>query len=273
MFNLTQIVVGLSLLVLIGCEIWVFLKLARGISKSSFLLLSLSLTFILSGYLWVSLKVTPAQSHLSLYLLAGGIIFTPPLWILFSSTLAREDSKAELKKGILSSIPFFILSLLFLLWQIKRGFILVQKDIFGDLLFYFADRSEPFLIFLLVGAVLSILNLEKTFHSCIQTEKKRLVFPLVFSLALLVLLIYLVTSGFLNPRISRFTFLSWGGLGILWVISLTQYLKEEAASIQITRQMVYSSAVVIIIGGYLILVGVVAKLIQQNTKRVYKELN
>jgi len=262
MFNFYQIVIGLSLLFLLGCELWVFLKSARGISKNSFLLLNLSFTFILSGYLWLSLKIAPAQAHLSFYLLAGGIIFTPPFWILFSSTLAREDSKTELKKRMLTFIPFFCLSFIFLFWQIKRGLILLQKDIFGDLVFYFADKSELFLIFLLAGAVLSILNLEKTFHSCIQAQKKKLALPFIFSLALLVLLIYLITSGFLSARIPGFIFLSWGVLGILWAIGLARYLREKATSIQITREMVYSSVVVALIGGYLILVGLVAKVIQ-----------
>jgi putative PEP-CTERM system histidine kinase len=262
MFSFSQIIIGLSLLVLIGCEIWVLFKSIRGVSKTSFLFLNLTFIFFLSGYLWLSLKTTPIQTDLSFYLLACGLIFTPPLWILFSSTLGREDSKAELKKGLLTFIPFFCLSLIFLLWQMKGKLILLQKDIFGDLGFYFGVQGKFFLIFLLAGAFLSILNLEKTFHSSIQAEKKRLGAPFIFSLALLLLLIYLVTYGFLYVRIPDFAFLSRGVLCILWSISLARYLKEKGVSIQITRQVVYSSTVAILIGGYLIIVGLIAKLIQ-----------
>ena len=145
MFNFSQIIISLSLLVLIGCELWVLFKSVRGISKTSFLFLNLSFIFFLSGYLWLSLKTTPIQTDLSFYLLGCGLIFTPPLWILFSSTLGREDSKAELKKGVLTFIPFFCLSLIFLLWQIKGKLILLQKDIFGDLGFYFGVQGKFFL--------------------------------------------------------------------------------------------------------------------------------
>jgi hypothetical protein len=51
-------------------------------------------------------------------------------------------------------------------------------------------------------------------------------------------------------------------LSALWGISLAWYLKERITSIQITRQVVYSSVIVILIGGYLVLVGLVARLIQ-----------
>jgi len=262
MFSFNQIIMGIALLVLLGCEFWVFRKSARGRSRNAFLLLNLSFALVLSGYLWLSLKNAPVQAHPGFYLLISGIVFAPSFWVLFSYTLAREDSKAELKKGILVFLPFLFLSLLSLLWQLKRNLVLVQKDIFGDLAFYFADRSELFLIFLLASAVFSIVNLERTFHSCIQEEKKKLVLPFILSLALLVLLVYLVTSGFLYARIPGFTFLGWGILSLLWSLSLVRYLREKGTSVQITRQVVYSSAVAILIGGYLILIGLVTKLIQ-----------
>ncbi|HVP36831.1 MAG TPA: XrtA/PEP-CTERM system histidine kinase PrsK [Terriglobales bacterium] len=262
MFSLNQIIIGIALLVLLGCELWALWKSARGRSRNAFLLLNLSFALVLAGYLWLSLKNAPAQAQPGFYLLVSGIIFAPSLWVLFSYALAREDSKAELKKGILVFLPFLILSLLSLLWQIKGNLVLVQKDIFGDLAFYFADKSELFLIFLLAGAVFSIINLERTFHSCIQEEKKKLVFPFILSLALLILLVYLVTSGFLYARIPGFIFLGWGILSLLWSLSLVRYLKEKGASVQITRQVVYSSTVALLIGGYLILIGLVAKLIQ-----------
>jgi putative PEP-CTERM system histidine kinase len=262
MLGFYQIIIGLSLLILIGCELWVLFKSVRGVSKTSFLFLNLSFIFFLSGYLWLWLKVYPAQTDVSFYLLACGLIFTPPLWLLFSSTLGREDSKAELKKGMLAFVPFFCLSLVFLLWQIKGSLILLRKDIFGDVEFYLGVQGKFFLIFLLAGAVLSILNLEKTFHSSTQAEKKRLAVPFIFSLALLLMLIYLITYAFLYVQIPDFAFLSQGFLGILWSISLARYLKEKGISIQITRQVVYSSTVAILIGGYLIIVGLIAKLIQ-----------
>lgn len=262
MINFYQIVILISLLVLIGCELWVFFKSARGRGKTSFLLLNLSFILFLSGFLWLTFQRAPAPDHLSSLLLACGVIFAPPLWVLFTSTLAREESKEELKKGFLSFIPFFIFSLFFLFWHLRRSLILVQKDIFGEMHFNFADRSELFLLFLLAGSVLSILNLEKTFRSSIEIERKKLIYPLIFSLALLVLLIYLVTFGFLGAPISNMVFLSRGILSVLWGMSLAWYLKERATSIQITRQVVYSSVIVILIGGYLVLVGLVAKLIQ-----------
>ncbi|MDP3024821.1 MAG: PEP-CTERM system histidine kinase PrsK [candidate division Zixibacteria bacterium] len=262
MFSFNQIIIGIALLVLLGCELWALKKSARGRSRNAFLLLNLSFALILSGYLWLSLTNAPAQTHPGFYLLVCGLVFTPSLWVLFSYTLAREDSKAELKKGILTFIPFLFLSLVFILWQIKSGLILVQSYVLTNPEFYFADRSELFLIFILAGAVVSIISLEKTFHSCIQEEKRKLVLPFVLSLALLVLLVYLVTSGFLDARIRGFTFPGWGILSLLWSLSLIRYLKEKTASVQITRQVVYSSAVAILIGGYLILIGLVAKLIQ-----------
>jgi putative PEP-CTERM system histidine kinase len=262
MFSFNQIIIGIAFLVVLGCELWALRKSARGRSRSAFLLLNLSFALVLSGYLWLSLKNAPAQAHPGFYLLISGIVFAPSLWVLFSYALAREDSKAELKKGVLVFLPFLFLSLLSLLWQIKGHLVLVQKDIFGDLAFYFADRSEFFLVFLLAGAVFSIVNLERTFHSCIQEEKRKLVLPFILSLALLVLLVYLVTSGFLYARIPGFTFLGWAILSLLWSLSLVRYLKEKGTSVQITRQVVYSSAVAILIGGYLILIGLVAKLIQ-----------
>lgn len=264
MFSFNQIIIGIALLVLLGCEFWALKKSARGRSRNAFLLLNLSFALVLSGYLWLSLKNAPAQAHPGFYLLISGIVFAPSLWVLFSYTLAREDSKTEMKKGVLVFVPFLCLSLVSLLWQLKGYLIQMRTDIFGDLSFDFAPRSERefFLIFLLAGAVFSIINLERTFHSCIQEEKKKLVLPFILSLALLVLLVYLVTSGFLYARIPGFTFLVWGILSLLWSLSLVRYLKEKGTSVQITRQVVYSSAVAILIGGYLILIGLVAKLIQ-----------
>ncbi len=262
MISFYQIAISISLLLLIGCEIWVSFKSARGMGKNSFLLLNLSFILFLSGFLWVSLKRTPAPAHLSTLLLTCSIIFTPPLWVFFTSTFAREESKEELKKGLLSFIPFFILSLFFLSWHLRKSLILVDKDLFGEMRFYFAERSQLFLIFLLAGSVVSILNLERTFRSSTETERGKLILPLIFSLALLVLLIYLVTSGFLGAPISNLVLLSRGMLSALWGVSLAWYLKERATSIQITRQVVYSSVIVILIGGYLVLVGLVARLIQ-----------
>ncbi len=98
MFSFNQIIIGIALLVLLGCELWVFRKSARGRSRNAFLLLNLSFALVLSGYLWLSLKNAPVQAHPGFYLLISGIVFAPSFWVLFSYTLAREDSKAELKK-------------------------------------------------------------------------------------------------------------------------------------------------------------------------------
>src|SRR3989337_323923 len=174
MFSFNQIIIGIALLVLLGCELWALRKSVRGRSRNAFLLLNLSFVLVLSGYLWLSLKNAPVQAHPGFYLLISGIVFAPSFWVLFSYTLAREDSKAELKKGILTFIPFLFLSLVFILWQIKSGLILVQSYVLTNPEFYFADRSELFLIFILAGAVVSIISLEKTFHSCIQEEKRKL---------------------------------------------------------------------------------------------------
>ena len=259
-----QILIGASLLVLTGCELWVFLKSTRGVNKKSFLFLNLANLSVLLGYLWLFLKKTPAGSGPGFFILAFGIVFIPPLWILYTTSLGREDSKAELKKVVLNFAPFLILSFFFLFWHLKGGIMVIKKDIFGEMVFYFSQRGKLFLAFLLSGAILSILNLESTFRSTIVTERKRLMLPLISSLALLGLLIYLVTAGFMgeDAPITSLVFLSWGILGSFWAISLCRYFRERIESIQISRQAVYSSAILILIGGYLIIVGLIARVMQ-----------
>jgi putative PEP-CTERM system histidine kinase len=194
----------------------------------------------------------------------ASLCFLPVTWSLFSLVLFQPRPKDILRKkriylGLLILLGSGFLSLLLAgrLVVLPGG---AKSPWLGAIRFTGVGRW--FLIYLLLTTVIMLVTLENTYRRVKQRGGRYALYGLISSLFYL---IFLCSQGLLFSRIPSPTL--YLGSGIITISSLlvaydiVRYRLLEV-DIYVGRGAIYSSAILLLVGGYLVLMGLVAKLVR-----------
>ncbi|HEX9916758.1 MAG TPA: XrtA/PEP-CTERM system histidine kinase PrsK [candidate division Zixibacteria bacterium] len=254
-----------STVVMLGTAVWVLAKNSRASVSRLFCLSLFCLILIQIGFFVASAFESITQINWGYYLIVFGLCFLPFSWIWFTLVFARESYEITLKRWKYALLAVFVLGIGFLAFSINKELIFLDKNIFGAMHFYFSRGGILFLIFLLISSVLVIINLENTFRFSGNNLRKQLLVPVSFITLLALATIFSVSHAMLLARIGTYPFVLVGIISVFMCISVGRYIVKSDLSIgtvYIGRRAVYSSIALILIGAYLLFIGIVAKIVQ-----------
>lgn len=229
------------------------------------------LAYFLTGLFWVFILVGVLLTlgwNLPLWgplLLAVGMNFLPSQATFFSFCFARQNPVELLKRWRWLLGLTYGLSLVFLLQAgLGKIYILGEQVGQGSLLVAYSDPSRLFLAFLFVTTLVSLVNLESTYRLSKGKERQRLRIPIAFSVLTYAWVIYAVSSSFVLGSLA-YWILQIGFLFIFLTLFATGFylLRQRAGqpAVYVGRRLAYSSAAFVLVGSYLVFIGLVASLI------------
>jgi len=224
----------------------------------------LTVVVIELGHFLSRLSTTASGSIFWYGLALAGLCFLPLTWSLFSLVLFQPRPKEILRRrrihlGLLSVIGcgFFIILLTGQLLVLSPA---AAPPWIGDL--HFTTAGRWFLIYLLLAAVIVLVTLDNTYRRVKGRSGRHALYGLMSGL---LYLIFLCSQGLLFSRIpSPALYLGSGVVAVsslLVAYDIVRYRLLEV-DIYVGRGAVYSSAILLLVGGYLVLMGLVGKLIR-----------
>lgn len=193
----------------------------------------------------------------------AGACFVPVTWSLFSLLLFQPDPKAILRKQREYLFFLLVVGVGFLAFLPSDHLVSLVSETdnpsLGALRFGIVGRW--FLIYLLLAVVVMLLVLENTYRNAGQERGGHVLLGFMGSLFYA---IFLISQGLLYSRIPSAVFLGGSlvvflaGLLIAYDIFRCRLFQVE---IYLGREAIYSLAILLLVGAYLILVGLVGKLV------------
>ena len=190
--------------------------------------------------------------------------FLPPTWALISLVYARINYRELLTRRIwyLSLLYGIGLTFSILLW--KFDFFSVPKTFPHDI-FLISKFGKYFLIFALLSSVLILINFENTLRLTKISSRKGKKFPLYVLTCAFLFWVYAISQILMYSRISSKLALTGFIVIIVTNIVLIFYsIKYGLMQLEVNlgREVVYSSAMIFIIGIYLLIIGIAGKIVQ-----------
>lgn len=212
-------------------------------------------TLILSVDIWPNLKLFGAQLALSaVSLLVPICTYLALLW---------GETKVE---QTLNKFKFFIIAQLIISLSFIPFFFLkylVDIPVRSQLSIIFTPLGKTFLIYLILSSVLILAIFENKLKII---QKKEGLFNIYLLMGIFILFIIIASQGLLlgsfNPRV--LVFISTAVL-LGYFSAILSHFKHFTLTDRLTinREAIYSSLILIIVGAYLILVGIIGKIIQK----------
>ena len=190
--------------------------------------------------------------------------FLPPTWALISLVYGRTNYRELLKRRIWYLSLLYGLSLIFFILLWKFDFFTVPRSFPKDI-FLISNFGKYFLIFALLSAVLILINFENTFRLAKISSRKGRKFPLYVLTSAFLFWVYAVSQMLMYSRISSGLALT----GFIVIIATNMVLivysiKYGLMQLEVSlgREVVYSSAMIFIVGVYLLIIGIAGKIVQ-----------
>ncbi|MBI5755918.1 MAG: GHKL domain-containing protein [Nitrospirae bacterium] len=252
----------LAAVVSFGVGILVFSRNPRHPANIGFGLGMLSLTLIEGGDAMLLLSGSETWFLLGRYLSLTGKALLPSTWFLFSLTFARANYKELLSRWRPLLIALYLGSAFFISW-IRSPLFTYQSysdEIHWALLL--GPVGRYFYIFLLLGMLLNLIHIENTLRFSTGFKRRQSKYIIVGVGAVLAFHIYLASQALLfsmltlsHIPITSVVVLISTGLIMLTVVKN----KLLDVDIFISRYIIYNSLSVLIVGAYLLTVGLVAQ--------------
>ncbi len=192
----------------------------------------------------------------------SGEAVLPVAWYVFAITFARANYMEVLFRWVPALVVMAILSLVFILNTDSPAFISAPVEGLDLDFFFMGPMGRYFYIYLIVTIVMSMVQLENTFRSSSGVQRWRVKYVIFGVGAILAFYIYKASQALLFssinaqiiPVISAVTFIS---VSMMALFIVRHRLLE--VNIFISRYVVYNSLTILIIGLYLLAVGVVTQ--------------
>lgn len=194
----------------------------------------------------------------------AGTCFLPVTWSLFSFLLLQPDPKAIIQKRLGYFLLLLIAGIGFLALIPSNRLIYILPEArslwLGAMRFGMLGRW--FLIYLLLSVVIMLVFLENTYRNTHQRGGRYALYGLIGSLFYA---IFLFSQGLLYSRIPSAVFLVGSAVifaaGLFFAYDIVRYQLLQV-DIYVGRGAVYSSVILLLVGAYLILMGLVGKLVR-----------
>lgn len=190
---------------------------------------------------------------LALFSIAGAF------WLLFILVFARESGFGGVRDRALS---VYLLVTLFGVAAVLSFFtplVLLQSTRAGERVLSLTTLGKYYLVLLILSCTFALFQLESTYRASLGQLRRALLKPVLAAAALLSVLLITAMIGLLYARLD-FAGIQLGALvSIPTMVLLSRFLVFEEITGQrvvISREAVYSSVAVLLVGTYLVLIGV-----------------
>jgi putative PEP-CTERM system histidine kinase len=224
----------------------------------------LAIDSLLAGFSLRAVELTDALRAATLALIARS--FVPAVWLGFSIIYSRGDFRDALKRV---RIPLAVVSLL------PVGLSLIPGQPLLVLAAYVPDE-QAYLRFTLTGKLLNavlliafvwvLMNLEQTFRSAVGTLRWRIKYVVLGLAVIFGARLYVRSQALLfSAYDASWTGIEAGGLLIGCVFLVVAWVRTGFAEIDLypSRAVLRSSLTVLIAGGYLFIVGILADVVRR----------
>ncbi len=190
--------------------------------------------------------------------------FLPPTWALISLVYARSNYRELLKTRIWYLSLLYGLGLIFFILVWKVDFFTIAQSFPNDI-FLISSVGKYFLIFAMLSAVLILINFENTLRLTKISSRKGKKLPLYILTGAFLFWIYAISQMLMYSRISRN--LAFAGFIVIIMTNLVLIFYSIRygliqLEVSLGREVVYSSAMIFIVGVYLLVIGIVGKIVQ-----------
>lgn len=190
--------------------------------------------------------------------------FLPPTWAVVSLVYARTDYRELLKRRIWYLSLLYGIGMVFFILLWKVDFFKVPATFPRDIVLI-NHTGKYFLIFALLSAVLILINFENTLRLTKISSRKGKKLPLYVLTGAFLFWIYAISQMLLYSRISSSLALAGFIVIIVTNIVLIFYsIKYGLMQLEVSlgREVIYSSAIIFIVGVYLLIIGIAGKIVQ-----------
>jgi len=192
--------------------------------------------------------------------------FVPAAWLVFSLTYARGDYRESLMRW---RIPLAIVALLPIGLSLvfhQQLLELPAEPVDEGMQLRFGPMAKALNPILLIALVWILMNLEQTFRSSVGTTRWRIKFAVLGLAVILGARLYVRSEALLFSTYD----IQWSGvessaLLIGCVLLLVAYVRTDFAQIDVypSRAVLQSSLTILLVGGYLFVVGVLANVVRR----------
>lgn len=188
----------------------------------------------------------------------------PGVWLLFSLSFARGNYREFLILWRSILILAFILPVGVAVGGHTR-LVFIEQDFLRDtFIVTLAPAGKILSVFFLLGLVLILMNLERTFRISVGTLRWRIKYFILGLAALLVFRLYETSQAIIYPRIG-YQLWQINALALMIATAMISFslIRSEFASVDLypSRSILYRSFTLLLVGVYLLVVGVLAKLV------------
>ncbi|MGI9087621.1 MAG: XrtA/PEP-CTERM system histidine kinase PrsK [Chthoniobacterales bacterium] len=197
-----------------------------------------------------------------------GKAFLPAVWLCFSVTFSRGNSREFLRKSWPLLALLLVLPIALVFWQSDHLLIVVAADEAKS--HWFLNYSFAAKILngiLLVSAVLILMNLERTFRSAVGTMQWRIKFVALGVGIIFGAQIYTRSQALIYSQDSpASSAVEVGALFIGCIFLAVGYVRGGFGAIDIypSRAALHTSLTVLLAGGYLFVIGVLAQVVARR---------
>lgn len=205
--------------------------------------------------------------YIGVKLRLSGLALLPAAWLIFSVTFARTDYKAFLKKWMPLIIVSFILSFYFCVNIWGGGFATVLSGTVGVIesvkeLSFPSPLARYFYIYILLIFVLELAHLEMTLRASSGGQRWQIKYVIFGTGGIIAFFIYRSSQMLLLPVISLQTIPLTSAVVLICVSMMALFIVRNRlfnVDIFVSRYVVYNSLTVLIVGLYLLSVGIVVE--------------
>ncbi len=194
--------------------------------------------------------------------------FLPAIWICFSVTFSRGNYREFLRRSWPLLALGFVLPVALVIWHTGDLLNVVPLDELGSgWLVNFSDRARILHGIVLLAAVLILMNLERTFRSSVGTMQWRIKFVALGLGIIFGARIYTCSQALVYSRDSlTSSAIEVGALLIGCAFLALGYVRGGFGAIDIypSRAALHTSLTVLLAGGYLFIVGVLAQVVART---------
>ena len=190
--------------------------------------------------------------------------FLPPTWALISLVYARTNYRELLKRRIWYLSLLYAVGLIFFVLLWKVDFFSIPKSFPKDIILI-TNLGKYFLIFALLSTVLILVNFENTLRLTKISSRKGKKVPLYVLIGAFLFWIYALSQMMLYSRVSsQLALMGFFVIIFTNIIVMFYSIKYGLMQLEVNlgREVVYSSAMIFIVGVYLLIIGIAGKIVQ-----------
>lgn len=224
-------------------------------------MLALAVDGIATGLAFRTTTVGDLVAWLALGMLAKSAL--PALWLAFSLTYARAEPRASLRANWLLLVVLAISPIGVILAAPSSLLAVIPPDVTaGRVLLHSGGPGRVYHAAILIGLALALMNLEQTFRAAVGTMRWRVKYVVLGLGVIFGAYIFVRIQAILYPTFDpALAGIESSGLLVGCVFLVIAYARDGLGGFDVrpSRAVLRSSITVLLVGGYLLLVGVLAQ--------------